>query len=75
MSIQKNIGMLDRIARIALGLILLAITSLAFIGPKNPLAYLGFLGVIPVIAGVSGYCPPYAMLGINTNKENRIVNK
>ena len=75
MSIQKNIGIPDRIVRITLGLILLAITSLAFVGPESPLAHLGFLGIIPIIAGIIGYCPPYAILGINTNKEDKVASK
>ncbi len=74
MSIKKNIGMPDRIARMIIGLILLATVSLAIIGPKTPLAYLGFLGIIPIIAGISGYCPPYALLGINTNRQKKIIN-
>jgi len=74
MKIQKNIGIPDRIARIALGLVLLAITALAFIGPKTPLAYLGCLGIIPIIAGIYGYCPPYAILGINTNRNDKVVS-
>jgi hypothetical protein len=43
----------------------LAITSLAFIGPASPWA---LLGLVPVATGVFGWCPPYAMLGINTCK-------
>jgi hypothetical protein len=66
MKIKKNIGIPDRIARIVMGIIALAIIPLAFIGPKTPLAYLGFLGIIPIIAGIVGFCPPYALLGINT---------
>jgi hypothetical protein len=36
---------------------------LAFIGPKTPWAY---LGVIPFLTGMVGFCPPYALLGIKT---------
>ena len=70
MSIKKNIGTPDRIARITIGLTLLALISLAFIGPKTPLAYLGLLGVVPLVTGMAGYCPPYKWLGINTYKHN-----
>lgn len=50
----------DRIARVALGLVVL---SLVVIGPKTPW---GFLGVIPVVTGLIGFCPLYRILGIST---------
>lgn len=57
---KQNIHNKERIARIVLGLV---ITSLAFLGPANPWF---FLGIIPLATGLMGWCPPYAMLGINT---------
>lgn len=57
---KQNIHNKERIARIVLGLV---ITSLAFVGPANPWF---FLGIIPLATGLMGWCPPYAMLGINT---------
>jgi hypothetical protein len=74
-SFKKNIGMPDRFVRIVIGVILLAVISLAFIGPKTPYAYLGFLGIIPLGAGISGYCPPYELLGINTYGKKKAVNQ
>jgi hypothetical protein len=59
---KKNIHPYERIARIILGL---GLSSLAFIGPANPLF---LLGLIPVATGLLGWCPPYAMLGISTCK-------
>lgn len=58
-----NIGKTERILRIVVGLI---ITSLAFVGPASPWA---FLGLVLLLTGVIGWCPPYAMLGINTCKK------
>lgn len=57
---KKNIGTLDRVIRIVAGL---AILSLAFIGPQTAWAY---LGLVPLLTGLIGWCPPYAVLGINT---------
>ncbi|UCE65842.1 MAG: DUF2892 domain-containing protein [Candidatus Zixiibacteriota bacterium] len=71
---KKNIGMPDRIVRIAMGIIFLSIIPLAFFGPKTPLAYFGFLGIIPLIAGISGYCPPYDLMGINTYRREKTAN-
>lgn len=62
MKLNINIGSKERIARIAVGLVL---TSLAFIGPANPWF---LLGLIPLATGIVGWCPPYSLLGINTNK-------
>ena len=58
-----NIGKTERILRVIVGLI---ITSLAFVGPQSKWA---LLGLVPVLAGLLGWCPPYAMLGINTCKK------
>lgn len=59
---KKNIGGIERIIRTVAGL---DIVSLAFIGAQTAWAY---LGIIPLITGLTGYCPPYAMLGIKTCK-------
>jgi hypothetical protein len=59
---KVNIHKFERIARVILGL---GLVSMAFFGPAN-LWFL--LGLIPVVTGVIGWCPPYAMLGISTCK-------
>ena len=56
----SNVGGLDRIVRIVLGLVLI---SLVFVGPKT---VWGWIGIIPLATGLIGWCPPYALLGINT---------
>lgn len=57
-----NVGKLERIVRVVVGV---GLTSLAFFGPEN-LWFL--LGLVPVVTGLVGFCPPYALLGIDTNK-------
>ena len=57
---KKNIGSIERIGRIVVGL---GIMSLAVVGPQSPWA---LLGAIPFITGLVGWCLPYALLGINT---------
>lgn len=74
MRIKKNIGTPDRIARVVIGIILLALVSIAFIGPKTPYGYWGILGIIPLVSGISGVCPPYQLLGINTHVKKNAVN-
>ncbi len=57
-----NEGKSDRILRVLVGA---AILSLAFVGPVTPWAY---LGLVPLVTGLVGYCPVYALLGIRTCK-------
>ncbi len=59
---KKNIHPMERVLRVIVGLVLI---SFAFIGPAN-LWFL--LGIVPVLTGLSGWCPPYQILGINTCK-------
>ncbi len=59
---QRNIGSTERVIRILAGL---AITELAFVGPQTPWA---LLGLVPLATGLMGWCPPYAIFGINTCK-------
>ncbi|MBX3428375.1 MAG: DUF2892 domain-containing protein [Hyphomonadaceae bacterium] len=55
-----NEGTLDRVIRVVAGL---AIISLVFIGPKTPWAW---FGLVPLLTGLIGFCPAYALLGIRT---------
>lgn len=59
---KRNIGGIERGVRIMAGL---GLTSLVFVGPQN-LWFL--LGLVPLLTGLIGWCPPYALLGINTTK-------
>ena len=58
----KNVGAVDRIIRLIIGVILIA---LVFIGPKTPW---GWIGLIFFITGAIGFCPLYLPFKINTNK-------
>jgi hypothetical protein len=55
-----NEGTIDRVIRVAAGL---GILSLAFVGPQTPWAW---LGLVPVVTGLVGYCPAYSIFGIRT---------
>ena len=58
--LPKNEGTVDRVLRVALGVILL---SLAFVGPQTAW---GWLGIIPLVTGLVGSCPIYTLLGLRT---------
>ncbi|MDM7951106.1 DUF2892 domain-containing protein [Hydrogenophaga sp.] len=56
----KNVGGIDRIIRITVGLGLIAAAAAGAIGVW------GYVGLVPLATGLMGWCPPYAMLGFNT---------
>jgi hypothetical protein len=57
-----NVGGLDRMARISMGLVLLGLTYNRTIGAW------GWFGIVPLLTGVFGFCPLYKVLGIKTGK-------
>jgi len=59
---HKNVGGVDRAVRIVVGL---GILSLAFVGPQTPW---GYLGLVPLVTGLIGWCPAYLPFGIKTCK-------
>ena len=58
--LKRNEGNLDRVLRVVFGLVLI---SLVFIGPMTAW---GWVGLVPLITGLIGTCPIYAILGLNT---------
>ena len=56
----RNEGSLDRLLRIIAGLVLIA---LVFVGPQTPW---GWVGIVPLLTGLVGFCPLYTVLGIRT---------
>ena len=57
-----NVGGIDRSLRIVLGLVLIALAATGTVG------WWGWLGALPLATGLIGWCPPYALLGLNTCK-------
>lgn len=57
---SRNEGNIDRALRIILGLGLL---TLVFVGPQTPW---GWIGLVPLVTGLVGFCPLYRLIGINT---------
>jgi len=56
---KANVGNVDRIIRIALGLALLAWAATG--GPVW-----AWIGVVPLATGLFKFCPVYTLLGFNT---------
>lgn len=57
-----NEGKIDRVLRVIVGLVLL---SLVFVGPQTPW---GWVGLVPLLTGLFGYCPAYRLIGVSTCK-------
>ncbi len=59
---QKNVGGMDRWLRIILGIVLIV---LVFVGPQIKW---GWIGLVPLLTGLFGFCPLYSPFKINTRK-------
>jgi hypothetical protein len=57
---KANVGGIDRIARITLGLVLIGLAATGMVGVW------GWLGIVPLLTGLVGWCPPYAIFGWST---------
>ena len=57
---KTNLGGIDRILRLILGVALIAATLTGAIG------LWGWIGVVPLVTGAAGWCPLYRLLGISS---------
>jgi len=57
---ELNVGNIDRALRILVGLALIGLAASGTIGVW------GYIGIVPVLTGMSARCPLYAILGITT---------
>jgi hypothetical protein len=51
---------IERFARVGLGLLLITLAVAGTIGAW------GYIGVVPLATGLTGWCPLYSLLGIST---------
>lgn len=65
MCMKANVGKVDRIIRLILGIILLA---LLFILDGN-IRYIGLLGIVLIFTAIVSWCPLYIPFKINTKKD------
>jgi hypothetical protein len=57
---MQNVGGIDRILRIVVGLALIALTL------AGQLPVWGYVGVIPLATGLFRWCPAYTLFGFRT---------
>ena len=55
-----NLGNIDRLLRIVVGLALVIATASGLVGAW------GWIGVVPLLTGLVAWCPLYRVLGVRT---------
>lgn len=60
---KTNVGSIDRVLRIVLGLALLAGF---FLNADATYRWAYLIGIVPLLTGLMGSCPLYSILGLNT---------
>jgi len=61
---MKNVGSIDRVIRIVVGLVLI---GLALFGPQTPW---GWIGIIPLATAMIGWCPAYSLIKFNSRSDS-----
>ncbi|MBR9925609.1 MAG: DUF2892 domain-containing protein [Gammaproteobacteria bacterium] len=62
---KANVGGIDKVARIVVGLTLIMLALTGTIGAW------GWVGVVPLATGLFNFCPLYPLLGISTCKNKQ----
>jgi hypothetical protein len=62
---KANVGGLDRILRIVVGLVLVALAVTGTVGAW------GYIGVVPILTGFFRFCPAYLPFGISSCSTNQ----
>jgi hypothetical protein len=62
MTMKSNVGSIDRILRLVVGIALIALAATGTIGVW------GYIGIVPIATAALGWCPGYWPFGISTRK-------
>lgn len=57
---KLNEGTIDRALRVIAGLVLIGLAATGTVGVW------GWIGVLPLVTGLVGFCPVYAIFGMST---------
>ena len=57
---KSNVGGIDRILRIVIGLVLIGLAATGTVGVW------GWIGIVPLATAAMGFCPLYTVLGFST---------
>jgi hypothetical protein len=58
---KANVGQTERTIRVVVGVVILGVGMVYQ-------SWWGAIGLVPLATGLTGWCPPYALLGISTCK-------
>ena len=71
---SKNVGNIDRVIRIVIGVVLLAYAlKLGF--HDTGWNWVGWIGVVPILTVFFRVCPAYSIIGINTGGIDKLTPK
>jgi len=59
---KANVGSIDRVARVVIGLGLLSVIFLV----DGPSRWFGLIGLVPLLTAGISFCPLYTVLGLST---------
>lgn len=57
-----NVGGLDRLLRVLFSFALLSFALFS----GHPYSWIGYLGIVPLLTAITGFCPIYALAGTNS---------
>lgn len=57
---KANVGSIDRVARLIVGVTLIALAATGTIG------FWGYIGIVAIVTALMNFCPAYTLLGVNT---------
>jgi hypothetical protein len=63
MNMTKNAGTTDRALRAIVGIALIALTFTGHLGAW------GWIGIVPLVTALIGWCPAYTLFGFKTCKD------
>ena len=69
---NTNMGPIDRAVRVVLGLILIAF-AIPIGVPATKWGWIGWIGIVPILTALVGFCPLYDLLGISTSEQKRAM--
>ena len=61
----NNVGTFDRIARVLIGIALIAF-AWGYFAPGTGWIWVGWIGVVPILTALFGTCPAYSLFGLST---------
>ena len=69
---NTNMGPIDRAVRVVIGVILIAF-AIPIGVPATEWGWIGWIGIVPILTALVGFCPLYDLLGISTSEQKRAM--